>query len=104
MSKEALKDKAKELSIQYKDAQAELEAKKRLQSELNERAVSFEQLFGEGVVSRRELETSKRDAKESSDEVNRLETKYRELKALLERVNKKLNPPVFKSTPRKLIH
>lgn len=104
MSKEALKDKAKELSIQYKDALAELESKKRVQAESQERADSFDQLFAEGVVSRRELENSKRESQETNQEVARLETKCGELKALLERVNKRLAPTAAKSTTRKLIH
>lgn len=104
MSKEALKDKAKELTIQYKDAQAELETKKRQQAELQERADSFDQLFTEGVVSRRELETSKRDAKETAAEVARLENKYAELKSLMDRVNKKLSAQAAKTSPKKLIH
>jgi hypothetical protein len=104
MSKEALKDKAKELTIQYKDAQAELESKKRVQAESQERADGFDELFAEGVVSRRELENSKRESQETNQEVARLETKCGELKSLLERVNKKLAPAAAKSAPRKLIH
>lgn len=90
MSREALKDRVKELSIQVKDASAEFESRKRLKTEREARAKSFEQLYSEGVVSRRELENSQREATDSTDEVQRLEHKYKELSSLLERVNKRL--------------
>ncbi len=90
MSREALKDRVKEITIQFKDASAELENRKRLKTEREARAKSFEQLFSEGVVSRRELEASQREATDSNDEVQRLENKYNELSSLLERVNKRL--------------
>lgn len=90
MSREALKDRVKEITIQFKDASSELENRKRLKTEREARAKSFEQLFTEGVVSRRELETSQREAADSTDEVQRLENKYNELNSLLERVNKRL--------------
>ncbi len=90
MSREALKDRVKEITIQFKDASAELENRKRLKTEREARAKSFEQLFSEGVVSRRELEASQREATDSTDEVQRLENKYNELSSLLERVNKRL--------------
>ncbi len=90
MSREALKDRVKEISIQVKDASAEFESRKRLKTEREARAKSFEQLYTEGVVSRRELENSQREATDSTDEVQRLEHKYKELSSLLERVNKRL--------------
>ncbi len=104
MSREALKDRVKEITIQFKDASSELENRKRLKTEREARAKSFEQLFTEGVVSRRELETSQREATDSSDEVQRLENKYNELSSLLERVNKRLaafpQPPGRKSNQK----
>lgn len=104
MSREALKDRVKEITIQFKDASSELENRKRLKTEREARAKSFEQLFTEGVVSRRELETSQREATDSSDEVQRLENKYNELRSLLERVNKRLaafpQPPGRKSNQK----
>jgi hypothetical protein len=90
MSREALKDRVKELSIQVKDASAEFENRKRLKTEREARAKSFEQLYTEGVVSRRELENSQREATDSTDEMQRLEHKFNELSSLLERVNKRL--------------
>ncbi len=104
MSREALKDRVKEITIQFKDASSELENRKRLKTEREARAKSFEQLFTEGVVSRRELETSQREATDSTDEVQRLENKYNELSSLLERVNKRLaafpQPPGRKSNQK----
>ncbi len=90
MSKEALKDRIKEVSIQYKDACVQLAAKKSSQTELQDRAKNFEQLYAEGVVSRRELETTQKEAIGSNDDIARLENNCRELKSLLERMNKRL--------------
>jgi hypothetical protein len=110
MGKESLKEKEKELSIQYKDALAEYTAKKQKLTDKEERAKNFEGLFAEGVVSRRELETAQQEAQEFSHDVGRLSTKESELKSLLERVNKRLaqfnkvEKPANKSKPKKLIH
>jgi len=90
MSKDALKDRVKEISMQYKDASAELANRKASQSEIAERAKNFEQLFTEGVVSRRELETAQKDASGSDIDISRLESKCRDLKSILDRINKRL--------------
>lgn len=108
MSKESLKEKEKEISIQYKDALSEFTAKKQKLTDKEERAKNFEGLFAEGVVSRRELETAQQEAQEFSHDVNRLSTKESELKSLLERVTKRLTQfnkaekPANKSKPKKL--
>ncbi len=105
MSKEALKDRIKEVSIQYKDASVQLAAKKSSQAELQDRAKNFEQLYAEGVVSRRELETTQKDANGSNDDIARLENNCRELKSLLERMNKRLaavTPKPFTSKTSKI--
>jgi len=101
MSKDALKDRVKEISIQYKDASVQLVNKKSSQSELQERAKTFEQLYAEGVVSRRELENAQKDASGSDADIARLESNCRDLKSLLDRINKRLatvTPKPFKSS------
>lgn len=108
MGKESLKEKEKELSIQYKDALAEYTAKKQKLTDKEDRAKNFEGLFAEGVVSRRELETAQQEAQEFSHDVGRLSTKESELKSLLERVTKRLaqfsktEKPANKSKTKKL--
>lgn len=87
LGKESLKDREKEISLQYKDAAAELASRKAQSAEKLERARDFEALYTEGVVSRRELEQSKRDAADASAEISRLENKTSELKALLDRIH-----------------
>jgi hypothetical protein len=101
LSKDALKDRAREVSIQYKDAQAELESKRAGKLEREERAKNFEGLFSEGVVSRRELESSQREAKDSAEELRRLENRFSEVKALNDRINKRL--AFFAAKPVKTI-
>lgn len=90
LSKDALKDRAREVSIQYRDALAELESKRAGKKEREERARNFEGLFAEGVVSRRELENSQKEAKESVEELQRLENRFSEVKNLNDRINKRL--------------
>lgn len=103
LSREALKDREKEISVQFKDASAELEAKKRKHNERQERAENFKELYKEGVVSRREMEAAETEASEFAGEVERLDSKTKELKNLLDRIKQRLSPPT-KPVPRKLIH
>jgi myosin heavy subunit len=103
LSREALKDREKEISVQFKDASAELEAKRKKHNERQERAENFKELYKEGVVSRREMETAEAEASEFAGEVERLESKTKELKSLLDRIKQRLAPPT-KAAPRKLIH
>ncbi|MDX1989401.1 MAG: hypothetical protein SFV17_22125 [Candidatus Obscuribacter sp.] len=90
LGKETLKEREKEVAIQHKDAALELEAKQRKLKDKEDRAVSFEELYKEGVVSRRELEAAQAEAKEYVVDVERLAVKEHELKLLLERINKRL--------------
>lgn len=90
LGKETLKEREKEIAIQHKDAALELEAKQRKLKDKEDRAVTFEELYKEGVVSRRELEAAQAEAKEFVVDVERLATKEHELKLLLERINKRL--------------
>lgn len=87
LGKESLKDREKEISLQYKDAAAELASRKSQSDEKIERAKDFDALYAEGVVSRRELEQSKRDAEDAKSEIARLENKTSELKSLLDRIH-----------------
>lgn len=90
LGKEALKEREKELSIQYKDAQSEYDQAKSQTDDKVKRATNFEELYKEGVVSRRELEIAQREARDVDRDIARLATKSSELKGLLERVQKRL--------------
>ncbi|MBU6450819.1 MAG: hypothetical protein KGS72_03505 [Cyanobacteria bacterium REEB67] len=104
LSKEALKDRAKEISIQYKDASRELEDRSREKEEKIQRAKEFEGLFQEGVVSKRELEASQREAGTVNSDIDRLTFKANELKGLLDRINKRLAPQAAKKRRAQLIN
>jgi len=104
LSKDALKDRAKEISIQYKDACRELADHNVAKQDKIQRAKDFVGLYQEGVVSRRELETSQKEADEVNSDIDRLTFKVKELKGLLDRINKRLSPPVAKKSARKLIN
>ena len=104
LSKEALKDRAKEISIQYKDASRELEDRSREKEEKIQRAKEFEGLFQEGVVSKRELEASQREAGTVNSDIDRLTFKANELKGLLDRINKRLAPQAAKKHRAQLIN
>lgn len=104
LSKEALKDRVKEISIQYKDACRELEDHNQQKEEKLQRAQEFEGLYKEGVVSRRELEASQREAAAVNSDIDRLNFKVNELKGLLDRINRRLTPAVVKKNGHKLIN
>jgi hypothetical protein len=104
LSKEALKDRAKEISIQYKDACRELEDHSRQKDEKIQRAQEFEGLYKEGVVSRRELEESQKEAAEVNSDIDRLAFKVKELKGLQDRITRRLTPTVAKRKGHKLIN
>lgn len=106
LSRENLKEKDKEISLQLNDAKRELDNKKRSVDQRRERAVNFEALFQEGVISRRELENAQNEASDSGSEILRLESKVAELQNLKDRINKRLQAanPQSKSQKRKLIH
>jgi len=104
LSRDALKDRVKEISMQYKDACRELEDHTSQKNEKIARAQEFEGLYKEGVVSRRELEASQKEASEVNSDIDRLTFKVSELKGLLERINKRLTPTVVKKNGHKLIN
>jgi len=106
LSRENLKEKDKEIGLQLNDAKRELDNKKRSVDQRRERAVNFEALFKEGVISRRELENAQNEANDSGSEILRLESKVAELQNLKDRINKRLQAanPQSKSQKRKLIH
>jgi hypothetical protein len=104
LSKDALKDRAKEISIQYKDACRELEDHSRQKQEKIQRAADFEGLYKEGVVSRRELEASQKEAAEVNSDIDRLSFKVKELKGLQDRINRRLTSTVAKKSGHKLIN
>ncbi len=106
LSRENLKEKDKEIGLQLNDAKRELDNKKRSVDQRRERAVNFEALFQEGVISRRELENAQNEASDSGSEILRLESKVAELQNLKDRINKRLQAanPQSKSQKRKLIH
>ncbi|MDQ5968060.1 MAG: hypothetical protein QG625_4217 [Cyanobacteriota bacterium erpe_2018_sw_39hr_WHONDRS-SW48-000098_B_bin.30] len=106
LSRENLKEKDKEIGLQLNDAKRELDNKKRSVDQRRERAVNFEALFQEGVISRRELENAQNEANDSGSEILRLESKVAELQNLKDRINKRLQAanPQAKSQKRKLIH
>lgn len=100
LGKEALKEREKELSIQYKDAQAEYDQARSQTDDKVKRAANFEELYKEGVVSRRELEIAQREARDVDRDIARLATKSSELKGLLERVQKRLKNLEAAKSPR----
>ncbi|MBS1996498.1 MAG: hypothetical protein JSS86_09320, partial [Cyanobacteria bacterium SZAS LIN-2] len=104
LSKDALKDRAKEISIQYKDACRELEDHTQAKQDKIQRAKDFVGLYQEGVVSRRELEASQKEANEVNSDIDRLTFKTKELKGLLDRINKRLSSPAAKKPGHKLIN
>lgn len=66
-----------------------------------ERATQFEQLFREGVVSKRELERARKEFAEMEDGGAELDIRLQDAKTDLQRVNKQLEVVAKKSPPIK---
>lgn len=92
MSRKDLEDRSKDLSERAAGLKADLEDRERQVEEKKERAVLFETLFKEGVVSRRELENAGKEASLMDKElkVNRDELKdlNKALTAIADRLKK----------------
>jgi hypothetical protein len=90
MSPDALKQHEKDLGNRLQTAKAELKDKEKNLSEKTDRAKQFSSLFDEGVISRRELELSKEELKQSNSEIDTAKNKVSDLQLAITRVSDKL--------------
>lgn len=83
----------------WERASKKLEQTKKQSEEKKKRAHSFETLYSEGVVSRRELESAQHEASSMDDDVSEQEQRVTDLDIKLKRINSKLKTfPAKKKT------
>jgi hypothetical protein len=90
MSLSAMKERQKELNTQLLDAQEELKSRQRDATELKGKATQFENLYTEGVISKHELEVSKKEASEIDARISRAKMRVEDLQSNIKRLNDRL--------------
>lgn len=98
MNPARLKEKRKELQTELDKAKANAKDRQDRAGEKKARAVQFEQLFSEGVVSRKELEAAQKEAKDVEIDVDDANSNLTKVESLLKRVDEKLKK-IEKSAP-----
>lgn len=90
VSKGELCDLKERTTGELERAQKKLTLAKHQAGEKKKRAVSFETLYSEGVVSRRELEAAQHEALTTDDDLSEQEHRVDDLKAKLTRIEARL--------------
>jgi hypothetical protein len=103
MSIAGMKDKQKELTAQLADAQAELKEKQNDSDQVKQKATQFDQLYQEGVISKRELESAQKDAQDTDSKINRAKLRVTSLQTALDNLNARLQSQAKRSSPVKKI-
>jgi hypothetical protein len=98
MNPARLKEKRKELQTELDKAKANAKDRQDRAGEKKARALQFEQLFSEGVVSRKELEAAQKEAKDVEIDVDDANSNLTKVENLLKRVDEKLKK-IEKSPP-----
>jgi hypothetical protein len=103
MSIAGMKDKQKELTAQLADAQADLKEKQNDSDQVKQKATQFDQLYQEGVISKRELESARKDAQDTDNKINRAKLRVTSLQTALDSLNARLQSQAKRSSPVKKI-
>lgn len=99
MSKTDLNELKTTLTARLARDRKKLDDNRERSLDTKKKAQTFEQLFSEGVVSRKELETAKEDAIKVEEDLPQLEDSVKELDAKLSRINKRLTVLEAKKKP-----
>ena len=91
LSKDDLNQKLKEIQLNLDDARKQLKEKQDALADTKDKAVRFADLFQEGVVSKRELESAQRDSDDADKEIEREKLKVSGLEAQQKSVEKRLS-------------
>lgn len=86
MNSADLKDLQSKTTRELNKARTNLESQKELLAEKQKRALSFDSLYAEGVVSRRELQNCKKEAAEAESELEELKLLVQELEQKSDRI------------------
>lgn len=90
MSTADLKKRQKDLESELADSQKELKDKEDSHDSVKEKATQFQELYKEGVISRRELETAQKEADTFDPAINRLKRHAEDLQLTLGQIKNKL--------------
>ncbi len=87
-----LAGRRKDIASQLASAKKMLLDKDQRAKELKEKAVQFEQLFSEGVISRRELEGAQKDSASAMTELNDAKTQATAYQNAIKRLDERIKP------------
>ncbi len=90
MSPESLKTRQKELTSQLENAKTDLKSKQTNYVDRGVRAQQFVELFNEGVISRRESESSQEEIKQSKSDLDLANAKVQDVQYALQRIDDKI--------------
>ncbi len=99
----ALAARRKDIASQLASAKKLLADKEQRTKELKDKVVQFQSLFSEGVISRRELETSQKESDSTSAELNDAKTQTIALQNTLSRLDDRLKPKALASSSKKKV-
>lgn len=88
----ALAGRRKDIASQLASAKKMLIDKEQRAKELKEKAVQFEQLFSEGVISRRELESAQKDSASAITELSDAKTQAISYQNAMSRLDERMKP------------
>lgn len=86
MSLTAMKERQKQLNVQLLDAKEELKTRQADAEEVKGKASQFENLYTEGVISKHELEVTKREAGEVDAKISRAKMRVDDLQSNIGRL------------------
>lgn len=87
-----LAGRRKDIASQLASAKKLLADKEQRSKELKEKATQFEELFSEGVISRRELESAQKDAVSAATELNDARTQIVAYQNAMTRLDERIKP------------
>jgi len=90
MNTDALKQRQTQLAKQLQNAKLDLKDREKSQGDMTERSKQFDELFQEGVISKRELENSKEELRRSAASIEEQKAKISDLQYSLQRIADKL--------------
>ena len=100
MSEADLKHHRDELAVHLAKASREAAEQETAHKERGERAVLFDSLYKEGVVSRRELENAQRDVRQGEEDLTDARLKVTDLELELKRTDARLKELAAQKQPR----
>jgi hypothetical protein len=99
----ALAARRKDIASQLVSAKKLLADKEQRTKELKDKVIQFQSLYSEGVISRRELETTQKESDSTAAELNDSKTQTMSLQNTLARLDDRLKPKSLASSSKKKV-